>query len=108
MRERTTIGFYIKQINNGYEKEFNNRLRTLGITSSQCEVLDYLFTSRKEEVTQRDIEKALNLRNPTFADIVSLLCQIDIFTSLILRTWDREDKSLLIQTLQKTCHRRVS
>ena len=29
MRERTTIGFYIKQINNGYEKEFNNRLRTL-------------------------------------------------------------------------------
>ena len=35
MRERTTIGFYIKQINNGYEKEFNNRLRTLGITSSQ-------------------------------------------------------------------------
>ena len=40
MRERTTIGFYIKQINNGYEKEFNNRLRTLGITSSQCEVLD--------------------------------------------------------------------
>ena len=56
MRERTTIGFYIKQINNGYEKEFNNRLRTLGITSSQCEVLDYLFTSRKEEVTQWDIE----------------------------------------------------
>ena len=55
MRERTTIGFYIKQINNGYEKEFNNRLRTLGITSSQCEVLDYLFTSRKEEVTQRTL-----------------------------------------------------
>ena len=53
MRERTTIGFYIKQINNGYEKEFNNRLRTLGITSSQCEVLDYLFTSRKEILRRR-------------------------------------------------------
>ena len=49
MRERTTIGFYIKQINNGYEKEFNNRLRTLGITSSQCEVLDYLLPAGKKK-----------------------------------------------------------
>ena len=56
-----------------YEKEFNNRLRTLGITSSQCEVLDYLFSSGKEEVTQRDIEKALNLRNPTVTGILKRL-----------------------------------
>ncbi len=73
MRERTTIGFMFKQINNVYEKEFNNRLRTLGITSSQCEVLDYLFSSGKEEVTQRDIEKALNLRNPTVTGILKRL-----------------------------------
>lgn len=73
MRERTTIGFMFKQINNVYEKEFNNRLRTLGITSSQCEVLDYLFSSGKEEVTQRDVEKALNLRNPTVTGILKRL-----------------------------------
>ena len=73
MQERTTIGFMFKQINNVYEKEFNNRLRTLGITSSQCEVLDYLFSSGKEEVTQRDIEKALNLRNPTVTGILKRL-----------------------------------
>ena len=72
-QERTTIGFMFKQINNVYEKEFNNRLRTLGITSSQCEVLDYLFSSGKEEVTQRDIEKALNLRNPTVTGILKRL-----------------------------------
>lgn len=73
MRERRTIGFMFKQINNVYEKEFNNRLRTLGITSSQCEVLDYLFSSNKEEVTQRDIEKALNLKNPTVTGILKRL-----------------------------------
>ena len=43
MQKKRTIGFMFKQINNVYEKEFNNRLRTLGITASQCAVLDYLF-----------------------------------------------------------------
>ena len=38
--------FVIKQINNVYEKECNNRLKKLGITSSQCAVLDYLFHSK--------------------------------------------------------------
>ena len=73
MRERMTIGFMFKQINNVYEKEFNKRLRTLGITSSQCAVLDYLFVSSKEEVTQRDIEKALCLKNPTVTGLLKRL-----------------------------------
>ena len=73
MRERMTIGFMFKQINNVYEKEFNNRLRTLGITASQCAVLDYLFVRSKEAVTQRDIEKALCLRNPTVTGLLKRL-----------------------------------
>ncbi len=73
MKERMPIGFMFKQINNVYEKEFNNRLRTLGITSSQCAVLDYLFVSSKEEVTQRDIEKALSLKNPTVTGLLKRL-----------------------------------
>ena len=48
MKERQTLGFMFKQINNVYEKDFNNRLRKLGITASQCAVLDYLFNSSKE------------------------------------------------------------
>ena len=93
MRERTTIGFYIKQINNGYEKEFNNRLRTLGITP-QCEVLDYLFTSRKEEVTQRDIEKALNLRNPTVTGLLKRLDEKDL--SSVPSTKDKRCKNIYL------------
>ena len=49
MQKKRTIGFMFKQINNVYEKEFNNRLRTLGITASQCAVLDYLSTVRKKK-----------------------------------------------------------
>ena len=64
MKERLPVGFMFKQINNIYEKEFNNLLRGIGITSSQCAVLDYLLGSSKEFMNQKDIEKALSLKNP--------------------------------------------
>lgn len=73
MRERRTIGFLFKQVNNLYEKELNNRLRELGLTSSQCEVLDFLLQSSKDQVTQRDVEKALNLKNPTVTGLLKRL-----------------------------------
>ncbi len=73
MRERKTIGFLFKQISTIYEKELNKKLKSLGITSSQCAVLDFLFNSSKEEVTQRDIERALNLKNPTVTGILKRL-----------------------------------
>ena len=46
MEERQPIGFIVKQINNIYEKELTKRLKVLGITSSQCAVLNYLFQIR--------------------------------------------------------------
>ena len=73
MRERTTLGFLFKQISTIYEKEFNRKLRTLGITASQCAVLDYLLGSSKEFMNQKDIEKALSLKNPTVTGILKRL-----------------------------------
>ena len=63
MKERLPVGFMFKQINNIYEKEFNNLLR----------VLDYLLGSSKEFVNQKDIEKALSLKNPTVTGILKRL-----------------------------------
>lgn len=70
MKERTNVGFLVKQINNIYEKDFNNQLKRLDLTSSQAEVLDYLFRCDEEEVNQKDIEKALSLKNPTVTGIL--------------------------------------
>ncbi len=67
------MGFKIKQINNVYEKDLTERLKKLGITSSQCAVLDYLFHTDKEEVNQIDIEKNLNLKNPTVTGLLKRL-----------------------------------
>ena len=67
------IGFKIKQVNNVYEKDLNERLRMIGITASQCAVLDFLFHTSKEEVSQRDVERALNLKNPTVTGLLKRL-----------------------------------
>ena len=67
------IGFLIKQINNVFEKDLNEKLKKLGITSSQCAVLDYLFHTSKEEVSQRDGERHLCLKNPTVTGLLKRL-----------------------------------
>ena len=53
MKERLPVGFMFKQINNIYEKEFNNLLRGIGITSSQCAVLDYLLGQKKHTISRK-------------------------------------------------------
>lgn len=95
MKERTTIGFLIRQINNIYEKDFNQMLKRIGITSSQCEVLDYLFHTSKEEVTQRDIEKSLCLKNPT---VTGLLKRLDEkgFILIVQSSTDKRCKNIYL------------
>lgn len=95
MRERRTIGFLIRQINNVYEKDFNQMLKRIGITSSQCEVLDYLFHTSKEEVTQRDIEKHLNLKNPTVTGILKRL-EENGFVFIVPSSKDKRCKNIYL------------
>ena len=74
MKQRNQpIGFTVKQINNVFEKDLNERLKTIGITASQCAVLDYLFRTEKEEVNQRDVERNLSLKNPTVTGLLKRL-----------------------------------
>lgn len=95
MRERKTIGFLIKQINNVYEKDFNKMLKNLGITSSQCEVLDYLFHTSEEEITQRDIEKHLCLKNPTVTGLLKRLEEKGFILS-VPSTTDKRCKNIFL------------
>ena len=106
MQKKRTIGFMFKQINNVYEKEFNNRLRTLGITASQCAVLDYLFDCEKEEVTQRDIEKGLNLRNPTVTGLLKRLDEKGYILSVSSNT-DKRCKNIYLTEKAYDIQRRM-
>ena len=79
MIDETRIFIPASLVSDVYEKDFNNRLKTLGITASQCAVLDYLFHSREEEVNQKDIEKALSLQNPTVTGLLKRLDEKGIY-----------------------------
>ena len=61
------------------KRNSNNLLQGIGITSSQCAVLDYLLGSGKEFVNQKDIERALVLKNPTVTGILKRLDEKDSF-----------------------------
>ncbi len=98
MKERMPVGFMFKQINTIYEKDFNQLLRTIGITASQCAVLDYLFRSSEEAVNQRDIEKALSLRNPT---VTGLLKRLDEKGYILSVPSDRDKRCKNIYLTEK-------
>ncbi len=89
------IGFIVKQINNIYEKELNERLKNLGITSSQCAVLDYLFHTNKEEVNQRDVERSLSLKNPTVTGILKRMEEKG-FILCVPNTIDKRKKNIYL------------
>ena len=73
MPSKKNIGFLIKQINNNYERELNKNLKKMDLTASQYEVLDYLMHSRKADVCIKDVQKALNYKQPTVTGILSRL-----------------------------------
>lgn len=95
LKKDISTGVLIKQINNIYEKEFNQLLKTIGITSSQCAVLDFLFYTDLEEINQKDIEKALSLQNPTVTGLLKRLDEKGYILSIPSNT-DRRCKNIFL------------
>ena len=105
-RRNQPIGFMVKQINNVFEKDLNERLRTIGITSSQCAVLDYLFLTSKDEVNQRDVERHLSLKNPTVTGILKRLDEKG-FILCVPNTADKRKKNIYLTEKAYDIQRRM-
>lgn len=105
-RRNQPIGFTVKQINNVFEKDLNEKLKTIGITASQCAVLDYLFHTNKEEVNQRDVERHLSLKNPT---VTGLLKRLDEkgFILCVPNTNDKRRKNIYLTEKAYDIQRRM-
>lgn len=105
-RRGKPVGFMIKQINNVFEKELNERLKDTGITSSQCAVLDFLFHTSKEEISQRDVEKGLNLKNPT---VTGILKRLDVkgYILCVPNTEDKRKKNIYLTEKAYDIQRRM-
>lgn len=69
------IGGLIKHLHKLFEQAINKKMVSANITASQMEVLVYVYFKNAEglEVNQVDIEKNLNLKNPTVTGLISRL-----------------------------------
>ncbi|MCQ2017203.1 MarR family winged helix-turn-helix transcriptional regulator [Clostridium butyricum] len=75
-KEEPVVGGMIQHIAHAMFKETNRDLLQYNLTGVQANVLVYLFFHEKgENIFQKDIEKHLNLTNPTVTGIVKRLEQ---------------------------------
>lgn len=75
MREEHHLGFYLKMTHEHFVSGRNRRLKRFGITSSQMDVLIYLFHNDGRVITQRDVEKHFGLTHSTVIGILKRLCE---------------------------------
>ena len=65
--ENFIIGKLIKELHITLENNFNKFSKKYKLTSSQMDILMFLFQNEKKIINQRDIENYLSLTNPTIA-----------------------------------------
>ncbi len=86
--EKRNLSLLLWQVENELEREFNACIRQIGLTSSQFHVLEYLFHTEKEEIHQIDVERYLELKNPTVTGLLRRLEE----KGFILTVSDAKDK----------------
>lgn len=69
------VGGLIKHLHKMFEQQINENMTSVNVTRSQMEVLIYTYFKCMEgkEVNQVDIEKDLNLKNPTVTGLINRL-----------------------------------
>lgn len=65
--ENFIIGKLIKELHIALENNFNKFSKKYKLTSSQMDILIFLFQNEEKKINQRDIENYLRLTNPTIA-----------------------------------------
>ena len=79
--DKPPVGGLIKHIAHSMFKETNRELQQYNLTGVQAKVLIYLFFHEKDgDIFQKDIEKHLNLTNPTVTGIVKRLEQKNLIS----------------------------
>ena len=73
--EKYPLGAMLKFASRMAEKNINDKMIEFNMTRSQMDLLAFVFVKDKEgaEVNQVDIEKYLNLKNPTVSGLINRL-----------------------------------
>lgn len=107
------LSLLLWQVENELEREFNAGIRQIGLTASQFYVLNYLFQTEKDEVHQIDVERYLELKNPTVTGLLRRLEEKG-FILTVADAKDKRRKNIFltekahnIQKKMETEHRRI-
>lgn len=88
LRECDFLGKELADIHKAIKAKSDAAAGEFELTSTQTEVLKFLIMHQGEEINQRDIEKSLNLKNPT---VTGILKRMEL-KGFILRRADKYDK----------------
>lgn len=91
-----------RRISENIEKNGNKKLKDLGLTLAQGQVLAYLFEKEDYSTTYKDLELVLNIAQSSTASLISRLesrCFIRTFTAVD----DKRIKLLELTDLGKSC-----
>lgn len=69
------LGYHFKRINEAFVARTNKSLKKFNLTSTQMDILMYLFHSAENKTTQRDIEKYYNLSHSTVIGVLQRLTE---------------------------------
>lgn len=99
MKRKKGFGFLFKQIHLAFEMQRTQNMKSMGLTPAQMDILLFLSMRQREEITQKDIETALRLSNPTVTGILNRMEEKD----MIRRVRKEEDKRCrLVQMTDKS------
>lgn len=84
------FGTLIKKANNSVTRNADKFAQTLGLTSVQISIIDYIAHNEDKDVFQRDIEKEFNIRRATATSSLKLMED----RNLITRTPVKKDARL--------------
>lgn len=67
------VGMYLKKIGNHLERGKNRRLKTLGLTGTQMEMMEYLYYQNQEKCGISDIAAYFDVKHTSVIHVIKLL-----------------------------------
>ena len=90
------IGFLIKKIDEKLAKNMNEKLALVGLTFAQLKVLIFVFDTKFQMTTQKEIENFLEVSHPTTNGIIKRLEEKDFLKTEMTLKNNRMSKNVML------------
>lgn len=90
------FGILIKKANNAVNRDAEKYAQTLGLTSVQISIIDYIaHEENNQDIFQRDVEKEFNIRRATATSALKLMEERDLLVRVSVKSDARLKRIIL-------------